>query len=132
MERRYRRSVDEFHYAFGSVVAWIYRYVAGIDTSLQDPGFHQIVVHPRLDTRMTQARAEYDSAYGKIVSDWSGKPQEPFELTVTIPANTGARIYLPTTANAQVTQDGATVQPQQEAGSYVIEIGSGSYEFRVQ
>ena len=58
--------------------------------------------------------------------------KEPFELTVTIPANTGARIYLPTTANAQVTQDGATVQPQQEAGSYVIEIGSGSYEFRVQ
>ena len=120
------------HYAFGSVVAWIYRYVAGIDTSLQDPGFHQIVVHPRLDTRMTQARAEYDSAYGKIVSDWSGKPQGPFELKVTIPANTRAKLFLPASANAQVIQDGTAIQPQQESGSYVVEVGSGSYEFRVQ
>src|SRR5207247_106794 len=120
------------HYAFGSVVAWVYRYVAGIDTSLQDPGFHQIVIHPRLDARMTRARAEYDSVYGKIVSDWSGKPQGPFELKVTIPANTRAKLFLPASANAQVIQDGTAIQPQQESGSYVVEVGSGSYEFRVQ
>jgi len=120
------------HYAFGSVVAWVYRYAAGIDTPVQDPGFHQIVVHPRLDTRMTQARAEYDSVYGKIVSDWKGTQQGPFELKVTIPANTRAKVYLPAIAYAQVTQDGATIQAQQESGSYVLEIGSGSYEFGVQ
>src|SRR5204863_845406 len=89
------------HYAFGSVVAWIYRYVAGIDTSLQDPGFHQIVVHPRLDTRMTQARAEYDSAYGKIVSDWSGKPQRPFELKDKYLTNMRSKLYQLASANAR-------------------------------
>jgi alpha-L-rhamnosidase len=120
------------HYAFGSVVAWVYRYAAGIDTSIDDPGFHQIVIHPRLDARMTQARGEYDSVYGKIVSEWNGKPEAPFELKVTIPANTRARVFLPTIANAQVTQDGRAIQPSQESGSYVVEVGSGSYEFRVQ
>jgi alpha-L-rhamnosidase len=120
------------HYAFGSVVAWVYRYVAGIDTPVDDPGFRQIVIHPRLDVRMTQARAEYDSVYGKIVSDWNGKAQGPFVLKVTIPANTHAKVYLPAAPNTQVTQDGTTIQPQQEAGSYIVEIGSGSYDFRVQ
>ncbi|MGP0083566.1 MAG: alpha-L-rhamnosidase C-terminal domain-containing protein [Steroidobacteraceae bacterium] len=29
-------------------------------------------MHPRLDSRITSARGEYDSVYGKIVSDWNG------------------------------------------------------------
>ena len=82
-------------------MAWVYRYVAGIDTAVDDPGFHQIVIHPRLDARMTQARAEYDSVYGTIVSDWNGTPQGSFELKVTIPANTNARVFLPAIPNAR-------------------------------
>jgi len=120
------------HYAFGSVVAWVYRYVAGIDTSVDDPGFRQVVIHPRLDGRMSKVRAEYDSVYGKIVSDWNGKAEGPFELKVTIPANSRAKVYLPAMPNAQVTQDGTTIKPQEEGGSYVVEVGSGSYGFRVQ
>ncbi len=34
------------HYAFGSVLAWVYRRVVGIDTVTSAPGFHQIVIHP--------------------------------------------------------------------------------------
>src|SRR5580658_826775 len=30
------------HYAFGSVIAWVYRYVVGIDMAA--PGFHDIVI----------------------------------------------------------------------------------------
>ena len=81
---------------------------------------------------MSKARAEYDSVYGKIVSDWNGKAEGPFELKVTIPANSRAKVYLPAMPNAQVTQDGTTIKPQEEGGSYVVEVGSGSYGFRVQ
>ncbi len=41
------------HYAFGSVVAWIYQCVAGIDTASSGAGFHEIIIHPRLDARIT-------------------------------------------------------------------------------
>ena len=82
------------HYAFGSVIAWVYRYAAGIDTTPDSPGFKEIVVHPHLDARMTSARAEYDSIYGKIISDWKGTPAGPFSLKVTIPANTSAKSFL--------------------------------------
>jgi alpha-L-rhamnosidase len=120
------------HYAFGSVIAWVYRYAAGIDTTPDSPGFKQIVIHPHLDARMTSARAEYESIYGKIVSDWKGTPAGPFSLQVTIPANTTARVFLPAITGARLTEDGNPVNAPAENGSYVVEIGSGSYNFEVK
>ena len=120
------------HYAFGSVIAWVYRYAAGIDTTPDSPGFKEIVVHPHLDARMMSARAEYESVYGTIVSDWKGTPTGPFSLKVTIPANTSAKVFLPATAGAHVTEDGSPVEAQTENGSYLIRIGAGSYNFEVK
>ena len=120
------------HYAFGSVIAWVYRYAAGIDTTPDSPGFKEIVVHPHLDARMTAARAEYESIYGKIVSDWKGTGAGPFSLKVTIPANTSARIVLPAITGAHLAEDGNPIEAQAENGSYVVKIGSGSYSFEVK
>jgi alpha-L-rhamnosidase len=120
------------HYAFGSVVAWVYRYAAGIDTTPDAPGFKEIIIHPHIDARMTSARAEYDSIYGKIISDWDGTPSGPFSLRVTIPANTSARIFLPAIAGAHVFQDGAPLDTYPENGSLVARVGSGSYRFDVK
>lgn len=120
------------HYAFGSVIAWVYRYAAGIDTTTAAPGFKEIVVHPLLDASMTSVRAEYDSIYGKIVSDWKGTPTGPFSLKVTIPANTSAKVFLPAIIGARLTQDGRPVDVQPEHGSYVVRVGSGSYQFDVE
>ncbi len=120
------------HYAFGSVIAWVYRYAAGIDTMPDAPGFKEIVVHPHLDARMTSARAEYESIYGKIVSDWKGTPAGPFSLSVTIPANTSAKVFLPAIAGAHLTEGHNPVETQPENGSYVVKVGSGSYTFEVK
>ena len=120
------------HYAFGSVIAWVYRYAAGIDTTPDSPGFKEIVVRPHLDSRMTSARAEYDSIYGKIISDWSGTPAGPFSLKVIVPANTSAKVVLPAIAGARLTEGGNSVDAQQDGGSYVVRVGAGSYSFEVK
>jgi alpha-L-rhamnosidase len=120
------------HYAFGSVIAWVYRYSAGIDTLPNAPGFKEIVVHPHLDPRMTSARAEYQSIYGKIISDWKGTQAGPFSLNITIPANTSATVFLPAVAGAHLTESRNPVEAQLEEGSYVVHVGSGSYNFEVK
>jgi alpha-L-rhamnosidase len=120
------------HYAFGSVIAWVYRYVAGIDTELSSPGFKKIVIHPHLDPRITFARGEYDSIYGKIATDWNGTAGGPFRLRVVIPANTTADIFLPAAAHAQVTERGKRVETRQHGESLVVSVGSGAYEFEVK
>jgi len=120
------------HYAFGSVIAWVYRYAAGIDTPPDAPGFKEIVIHPHLDSRMTSARAEYESVYGKIISDWSGTPAGPFSLKVTIPANASAKVFLPAIPGAHLTEGGNALESEQEGGSRVVMIGAGSYNFEVK
>jgi alpha-L-rhamnosidase len=117
------------HYAFGSVMAWVYRYVAGIDTTPDAPGFKQIVIHPHLDTRMPSARAEYESVYGKIVSDWSGGANGPFTLKVTIPPNTNATVFLPLIPGKRVTENGNPVEGRAQGALYVVRVGSGIYAF---
>lgn len=120
------------HYAFGSVIAWVYRDMAGIDTTLGSPGFKKIVIRPRLDPRVTFARGEYESIYGKIATDWKGTAEGPFRLRVTIPANTTADIFLPAVARAQVTESGKKLETQREGESLLVSVGSGSYDFEVK
>ena len=120
------------HYAFGSVMAWVYRSVAGIDTSTNGAGYREIVVRPLLDPRLTHARGEYDSVYGRIVSDWNSKPSKSFSINLTIPANTKAKLYLPAIPNARVLEDNHPVDAIPQAGSLVVQLGSGSYHLEVR
>jgi alpha-L-rhamnosidase len=80
------------HYAFGSVMAWVYRRAAGIDTDASGPGYHHLTVHPHFDPLLPHLHTEYDSAYGTIVTDWQ---QSGRRFTITIPANTTATVTLP-------------------------------------
>jgi alpha-L-rhamnosidase len=96
------------HYAFGSVMAWVYRRAAGIDTDSTGPGFHHLTIHPHFDAALPQLHVEYDSAYGTVVSDWQEKEHR---FTITIPANTTATVTLP--------------------NNKTEEIGSGQHVYRV-
>lgn len=120
------------HYAFGSVMAWVYRRMAGIDTAMSAPGFRKIVIHPLLDSRVTFAKGTYDSIYGKIATDWSVTPQGPFHLKVIIPANTTADVYLPAVAHAQLTESGKPMTARREGDTLLVSLGSGSYDFEVK
>ncbi len=115
------------HYAFGSVVAWVYRRVAGIDTVPDGAGFHEIVIRPVIDDRITEARGEYDSVYGKIVSEWSGT-KKSFNLKVRIPGNTSALIYPPAAGANVVMLDGKRVQPGADGS---VNVGAGEWSFTV-
>lgn len=80
------------HYAFGSVMAWVYRRAAGIDTDPTGPGFHHLTVQPHFDLSLPALHVEYDSAYGTIISDWK---QSTHRFTVSLPPNTTATVILP-------------------------------------
>ena len=101
------------HYSFGSVMAWVYRDTVGIDTSLTAPGFQHLVLHPHFTPRLTSARGEYESVYGRVISSWTRSASGSVVWTVTIPANTSASVTL----------------EDQSGTPRVVEIGSGTYHF---
>lgn len=112
------------HYAFGSVVEWIYRAMAGINASADAPGFKKTIIRPVFDPtgKIDHAKGKYHSVYGEIVSEWQMNADNAVTLKVTIPANTTATIIKPQMAKNFV-KDDKVVNVEK------IEVGSGIHEF---
>lgn len=91
------------HYAYGSVLEWMYRYMAGISADEENPGFQHIILQPMPDTgkkynnqeRILTADGSYESYYGTIQSAWHSDGQKLTAYHTEIPANTTATLYLP-------------------------------------
>ena len=54
------------HYAYGSVMDWVYSKAAGIRPGA--PGFETAVIAPLPSKRLAGLEAEYSTSYGKIIS----------------------------------------------------------------
>ncbi len=127
------------HYAYGSIVEWIYRYAAGIEPAA--PGFKAVTLQPTPDfrtdaelpagqERITYIKAEYDSAAGLIKSAWN--TENGFVYTCTVPEGAAATLLLPVTADT-LTVNGVSHAGTEYAvknGRYVIALAPGEYEFK--
>ncbi len=130
-------SMNSFnHYAYGAIGDWMYRAVAGIDTETGSSGYKRITVKPHIQKGLSEAKAEYLTPYGNLVSHWKVDNGQT-TLIVEVPANTTATIYLPTQNPDTVTENGQPLS----AGGFTIgsmsggylplsNVGSGRYEFR--
>jgi hypothetical protein len=121
------------HYSKGAVGSWLYQVVAGIEPGT--PGYKHMCFQPRPGGSLTAASARYHSLYGEIASSWQMRDGR-FTLTITVPANTTATVFLPGAEARQVTERGQVVetvegviQVSQEQEATVIEVGSGTYVF---
>jgi len=123
------------HPMMGSVSAWFYKYLAGINTDPRAPAFKRFIIHPYPVGDLTWVRSEYDSMYGPIRCAWRREGSD-IHLNVTVPVNTSATVYVPASDASQVTEGGkpAAHAPgvrwlRNEDGSAVFEVGSGDYAF---
>ena len=131
--------------AFGAVIEWAYRVLAGIDTD--GAGYRHIIVRPRPptpgsnpdQTPINSVNAYYDSINGRIVSAWKLE-NGTFTLDVTVPANTTASVFLPG-ATAERTTEGGAPLATTIAGirsfaaadnALKVEVAAGSYKFTVR
>lgn len=92
-------ALDEFkdsfnHYSYGAVCEFLFGYVGGIQPMWEKPGYQEFAIRPVIGGSLTQARAEYESPYGKIVSAWQLEDGQ-IKYDFTIPVNTKAHITLP-------------------------------------
>jgi alpha-L-rhamnosidase len=123
------------HYAYGAIGEWMYRVVAGIGIDEEHPGYKHILIAPRPGGGFSHAQASIESIYGKVSAGWEiagGKLQ----LKVEIPPNTTATIRIPGAKIQEITENGAPLvvragidAARNDAGSAVLEIGSGQYAF---
>ena len=121
------------HYSFGAVARWMFQTVAGID--MAEPGFQRLLIRPQPAEGLTWVKAGYRSIHGQIATEWRTEGGK-LTLTVTIPANATAAVYLPCTDSAAITEAGKPITQSEgvkfvrsEDGQSLFEVGAGTYEF---
>jgi alpha-L-rhamnosidase len=123
------------HYSLGSVGEWLFRHTAGIELDPESPGFQKFILRPFLGHGLDFARASYRTMHGEIVSDWKRKGDK-LKWSVRIPANTTARVYVPSEPGTNVTEGGKPVEKSKglrvigrEGRFLVCEASSGNHAF---
>lgn len=105
------------HYSLGSVGEWLFRHVAGIELDPEAPGFQKFTLCPFIGEGLDFARASYRTMHGQIVSEWR-RTGDKLAWIVRVPANTTARVHVPSEAGTAVTEGGTPIE--QAAGIRVI------------
>jgi alpha-L-rhamnosidase len=116
----------------GDLLIWYYENMAGIKSNPETPGFKQIIMKPDFNAGLTFVNASYESIYGLIKSDWK-KTKNTLEWEITIPANSSALVYLPTStvSDAKVNKEKVSKNYKIENNQLVLELPSGTYKINV-
>lgn len=134
------------HPMFGSLGAWFYNALAGINPDAARPGFERVVIAPQVVRDLKWATGSLDTIRGTVASSWS-LSESALWLEVAIPVGSDAEVRIPELGLAPVTllesgrvvwQDGkyqggaSGIRGARETdGTLVLEIGSGSYVFQL-
>ncbi|HKW30837.1 MAG TPA: family 78 glycoside hydrolase catalytic domain [Verrucomicrobiae bacterium] len=124
------------HYSLGSVGEWLFRHVAGIELDPDVPGFRRFVMRPFIGPGLSFARAGYRSMHGEIASHWKCAGKK-LVWTIRIPANTTARVYVPSEPGTAVTENRTPVEEAEglrvmarDGRFLVCDAASGTYQFK--
>jgi alpha-L-rhamnosidase len=116
----------------GDLLIWYYENMAGIKSNPETPGFKQIIMKPDFKAGLTFVNASYESIQGLIKSNWK-KNKNTLEWEITIPANSSAAVYLPTSTVSDVKVNKGKVSKNYkiENNQLVLELPSGTYKINV-
>ena len=132
---------------FGSVGAWFYNALGGINLDPESVGYQHIRIEPQIVEDLHWASATVETIRGTVSSSWSHSPGV-ITLEVMVPVNSDAQVVIP--AESQMTdvviregdrvvwENGRYVSgdPGVKAGTqqgriFTFEVGSGTYSFRL-
>lgn len=100
------------HYAYGSVMEFVYRRIAGIEE--KEAGFKKIVIAPHPAKGLPALRAEYESVSGKIASGYTENGGK-IVYEIEIPSGVEAEIRLPDEESVFVTGGRHTFERDSES-----------------
>lgn len=115
------------HPMYGSVCAWLYERVAGLD--LTELHRKKVGIHPYFTDCLTWAKADKIVPYGKISVEWENK-EDGLILKVTIPKGLVGAVCFPSQYSSIQNQETGEIYEVQEDGKHRFEIPSGQWIFK--
>ncbi len=83
------------HYSYGSVLEWMFRHAAGLNTLDTAPGVKEMEIAPVPNKHLGYMKAEYDSPSGLYECHWKLEDDSHVTISVTVPFGCTARLKLP-------------------------------------
>ena len=135
------------HHMMGSVDAWFYEALGGINVDPDQPGYRHIRIEPQVVRDLTSVSATVGTVRGEVTSSWTHEPGV-ITLQVDVPVNSTASVSIPEDnemtevtvheGDRTVWENGQFVEgtPGVTAGKMgnrqvSFEVGSGHYDFRL-
>ncbi len=116
------------HYAYGSIVEWMYRNMCGINPVEENPGFKKFIIKPEVYGKLYYAKAEFKSSMGLIESGWTREKDGSLTVKLVIPFHSEATAYLPD-ADLTTVKGLEGLKAVQEKNKVKIELTAGSFVF---
>lgn len=101
------------HYAYGAVVEFLYRDVAGLQC--QEAGFRKVTIAPMLNAHLGYTKLRYESVHGTYRTEWEILDDGKVHIAIEVPFGCCAQVKLP-----------------YYAGEEIGELTSGCYEYTYQ
>ncbi|WP_299012555.1 family 78 glycoside hydrolase catalytic domain [uncultured Polaribacter sp.] len=115
------------HYAYGAIGEWMYERIGGI--APLEAGYKVIKIAPEPRKPLTSASTSLETPYGKVSSTWEIKNDE-FQLKVTIPPNTTAKVIIPADTKQKLVLNGTTFETNSNVK--LLNSGKDAFELEVQ
>lgn len=135
------------HPMFGSVGAWFYNALAGINLVQDAAGFARIRFQPQVVRDLRWASGSVETLRGLVTSSWR-RTESGLQLQATVPVSSEAEIHLPklgltrveVTESGQPVWDGRAYRPgvpgvtgaRDSDRAVIVTVGSGSYLFELR
>ena len=129
---------SHIHSCYTGIASWMSKCLGGICYDNKQPGMRNVIIKPYINDaneKLTSASMEQTTIYGSVQSAWTRTGQSA-KLVCSIPVNSTATIYLPTTAISTITENGTSISNvsgitsiETKDGFSVYQVGSGEYNF---
>ena len=131
------RNTSNNHFMLGHLSEWLYSGLGGIQQNEAVPAYKDLIIRPELVGNMASATVQYRSPYGLVRSEWQ-RTDTAITLTVEVPVNSTATIYLPSDKPERITESSTALTAHKqltrlgiESGKTKVRAGSGVYTFRI-
>jgi alpha-L-rhamnosidase len=123
------------HVMMGSIDAWFYKYIAGIQLDETKPGFSEFFIKPHFLNGLTHAVGKTETIRGTVSSKWKLENRK-ITIEVEVPFNTSATIFIPGVEPSIINESGNSLKDAEgveyigySAGTHQVKVFSGKYIF---
>ncbi|WP_239123207.1 alpha-L-rhamnosidase [Rhizocola hellebori] len=128
MGERWNLGDSKNHMILAQIEEWFHTGLAGIREASGSIAYRALVIQPKIVGDLTSVKGSYQTPQGIVRSEWSKGPNR-FELSVSVPPNTTAEIWVPRQGGRVVREPRRAEFVRLDGDYAVYRVPPGSFTF---